>query len=444
MKPTAKPCRCTRGIPARITVLISLMALALTFASCIGGDDIHIPADSTYADTADGTETAGESTAEIGTGTVPSETSATSLQTEDTTVHVHEFVLSQKTEPTCTEIGVGTYICTCGETRGEGIADMLGHDINASTCTAGAFCRRCGASFGSPLGHIYGEWQTYIAAGCETRGEDRTTCSRCGETVQRETAPLGHSFADGRCKYCGMVDPEFGLLDFKLNDNAAGYTVIGIGNVISANITVPATHNGLPVVGIGDAAFKNNQNIRTITLPDGLIEIGNHAFFGCSALESADLPAVLTYIGMGAFANCTSLTGISLPDSLTDIGTDLFTGCTSLSSVNIGGGLTYISECMFADCKALVSVELPRQVTSVNRGAFEGCRSLRFLTLSKNMTKLHASAFSGARLLTEIHYSGTVAEWETLTAGQHYQIGTEMTVYCKDGQTVLTPTIPEE
>lgn len=438
MKQTAKQHRCLRGITTRITVLISLTALALTSASCINGDDIRIPSDTTVCTTID------DITPATTEGEKTDETSAALPQTDAETVHVHELVLSQTTEPTCTEIGVGTYICSCGETRVEVIADALGHDIEPATCTAGAVCRRCGTVLGSSLGgHTCGEWQTYIAAGCETCGEDRAACLRCGKTVRRETAPRGHTFDNGKCKKCGMADSAFGVLDFQLNGDSSGYTVIGIGSIGTADITVPATHNGLPVMGIGDAAFKNNQNIRTVTLPGGIIEIGNHSFFGCSALESINFPNGLTSIGMGALANCSSLKSIALPDSLTGIGTHLFTGCVSLTSVEIGSGLTYIGESMFWECTSLGSVELPRQVTSVHYDAFSGCTALISVTLSENVTKLHNSALSGTRSLTEIHYGGTITEWETLTSEQYYVIDTEITVYCQDGQTVFKPTIPE-
>ncbi len=411
-----------------------------TTSSPMANETTIVPTGDTTAEQPD--TTVSESTPETTVDNVPSETSDAATETDAETVHVHEFVLSKMTEPTCTEIGIGTYSCSCGETRYEGTADALGHDTEPSTCTSGAFCRRCGTSRGSPLGHIYGEWQTYIAAGCETGGEERTVCSRCGETIARETAPLGHAFEGGSCKKCGVADTAFGTLDFQLNDDNVGYTVIGIGSVGGTDITIPDSHNGLPVVAIGDAAFKNIQGIRTVTLPASITTIGNHAFFGCTALESINFPSGLRSIGMGAFANCSSLKSVVLPDTLTNVGTDLFTGCANLTAVEIGGGLTYISEAMFMGCAALRSVELPQQIVSIGTDAFAECRALTAVSLPENLTRIGSGAFTSCRALATVNYGGTVDEWTSLTAGEilRFDNGADIPVYCKDGQTA-TPTI---
>lgn len=440
-----------------IVALLSVLMLISTGCSKLNGTDttsstettvVPVTNETTSAPADDTTEpspdtTVSESASETTVGNVTPETSAAVSETDAETVHVHELVLIESKSATCTELGEDIFICACGEKYFiKTTADALGRDTEPSTCTAGAFCRRCGAALGSPLGHIYGDWQTYISAGCEAKGEERTVCSRCGETVTRETAPLGHTFEGGSCQKCGVVDPAFGTLDFQLNDDNAGYTVIGIGSVAGVDINIPESHNGLPVVAIGDTAFKNIQSIRNVTLPASIVRIGHHAFFGCTALESIIFSSGLKSIGIGAFVNCSSLESIALPDTLADVGSDLFTGCASLAAVEIGGGLTYISEAMFVDCAALRSIELPMQTVSVGTDAFAGCLSLSTVSLPENLTRIGSGAFASCRALTTVNFGGTVAEWTALTAGEIFRFdnGANIPVYCKDGQTV-TPTI---
>lgn len=97
---------------------------------------------------------------------------------------------------------------------------------------------------------------------------------------------------------------------------------------------------------ISEDAFKNNTNIKTITLPDSIKGIGSKAFENCIALESINLPASLEWIGKGpgpygwtnngeaTFNGCSNLKEIIIPDSLTSVSfpmySSAFGGCSSL------------------------------------------------------------------------------------------------------------------
>lgn len=52
---------------------------------------------------------------------------------------------------------------------------------------------------------------------------------------------------------------------------------------------------------IGSSAFKNNLNLKAITLPEGLESVGSYAFNGCQSLSSIGLPESLVSIGEYAF-----------------------------------------------------------------------------------------------------------------------------------------------
>ena len=47
-------------------------------------------------------------------------------------------------------------------------------------------------------------------------------------------------------------------------------------------------------------------------LPDGLEEVGNYTFAGCTGLESVELPASLRSFGVSLFQGCTGLTDVYL------------------------------------------------------------------------------------------------------------------------------------
>ncbi len=58
----------------------------------------------------------------------------------------------------------------------------------------------------------------------------------------------------------------------------------------------------------------------SVIIPDGIIEIGDSAFFGCDSLTSVTIGNGVTTIGLWAFEDCSRLTNITIPDSVTSIG----------------------------------------------------------------------------------------------------------------------------
>lgn len=99
-------------------------------------------------------------------------------------------------------------------------------------------------------------------------------------------------------------------------------------NFVVKDLTVD-TFGSKPVVKIGDGALKNS-NVQTVTLSQSVREIGNFAFENCKNLKSLTI-ADCTYIGGGAFDGCENLTELTIGISdetvveagaLTNIGQD--------------------------------------------------------------------------------------------------------------------------
>lgn len=67
------------------------------------------------------------------------------------------------------------------------------------------------------------------------------------------------------------------------------------------DLTVPGLIDGYVVTGIADHAFEANADIKSITLPNGLIAIGESAFSDCSSLTTVVIPDTVGTIRRGAF-----------------------------------------------------------------------------------------------------------------------------------------------
>ena len=87
-------------------------------------------------------------------------------------------------------------------------------------------------------------------------------------------------------------------------------------------ITSVSVRNG--VTNIGSYAFYQCGNLTEVTLPDSLTSIGAYAFYECTSLSGLILPAAMEEMGDYAFGSCCFLTDLLFEGSAPTIGTDAF------------------------------------------------------------------------------------------------------------------------
>ena len=258
--------------------------------------------------------------------------------------------------------------------------------------------------------------------------------------------PHVHTFDNYVCE-CGVEDYTEGLQFIKTAEED-GYILYGLGNAEDSSLVIPSTYKNLPVIEIGEEAFRNNKYINNIIILGNVRKIGNHAFSNCDSLESIEIPDSVTSIGMGAFSNCDSLESIQIPASVTSIGEGAFCLCYSLKLIsceiesqpedyyNLNGegtsasiawgktivnltqieGLTYA---LFSDATAML-INAPQNVTnvivkseiiyneetylitSIGEESFDGCDFLQSIVISDNVTSIGGGAFYGCYRLVEV------------------------------------------
>ena len=104
------------------------------------------------------------------------------------------------------------------------------------------------------------------------------------------------------------------------------YTITGLANTSLVDIVIPSRYNGTFVTRIAAEAFKNNTNIKSVRIHDGITQIGNSAFEGCIVLKDVSISSdsELKKIGSRAFYGCVAMNSIYVPETVTFIGSYAF------------------------------------------------------------------------------------------------------------------------
>ena len=249
-----------------------------------------------------------------------------------------------------------------------------------------------GLRSGSISGLTYEEWLESI------KGQD----GKDGHSPVVEIKD-GYWYIDGvntGVKASVSIENDQGLA-FYLQDD--GTYAVGAGNsILLSNITIPSSYHEKDVTKIIGSGFEGNSNLKSITIPNSIVTIGELAFEDCTSLTSITIPNTVTTIGGSVFYNCTSLASITIPSSVTSISGSMFSNCTSLVSVNIPNTVTTINSSAFYNCTSLSSIIIPDSVTSIEYDTFNGCSSLASITIPDSVTSIGYSAFSGCTSLASI------------------------------------------
>lgn len=192
------------------------------------------------------------------------------------------------------------------------------------------------------------------------------------------------------------------------------------------------------VVRIGDYAFYDCDSVKTITIPDSVNSVGDYAFAACRSLKYTicdnanylgnasnpylylagvtftDISSVMIHadtkiVGSFAFYACTNLTSVTIPDSVTTVSNYAFYNCSRLTSVTIGAGATAIGEGAFFGCASLSSVSLGNNVANIHDYAFYNCDQLASIAIPDSVTVIGKQVFYDCDDLNLVTFGNKVA-----------------------------------
>ena len=189
-----------------------------------------------------------------------------------------------------------------------------------------------------------------------------------------------------------------------------------------SSVTIPGN-----VKVIGDDAFAYDtynlpDGLAQITIEDGVVSIGNSAFWGNNELTAVTIPQSVTTIGDEAFSDCKNLKSVTIQGNLQHLGRkafpyktlDIITGDIVLDgrciiigdtlkafaskgaiqySIPDDEGIAFIGDYAFEECTDLQSVEIPQGVTAIGSSAFSNCTGLTEITIPNGVTALGDKVF---------------------------------------------------
>ena len=189
-------------------------------------------------------------------------------------------------------------------------------------------------------------------------------------------------------------------------DDANRATITGY-NGSAAALYIPEEIDGHEVVAIGNGAFEDRIDLRTVMIPDSVTRIEVWAFYNCNNLSNVTLSNNLNYMGEYAFGNCKKITKIEIPKSLDSSGGP-FKNCDGLKMVTFEKGTTEISSSLFEDCTGLEEIDIPDTVTVIENSAFNGCVNLLKIMIPDSVTRIENWAFYNCNNLSTVTLSNNL------------------------------------
>lgn len=231
-----------------------------------------------------------------------------------------------------------------------------------------------------------------------------------------------YEMLDDDYKTCTVRKYDDRDMDMVIPEKLGGAAVVQIEGFAFNQKALTSVSIPEGVLSIGDAAFNTCTQLREVTVPDSVEHIGMVAFanctklkkitFGsgvkstgsqvlinCPALEEAIFPQGYAYIGSKFMTGCTSLKRLVIPDSVTNVGAMSFTDCKNLEEVSLGGGVSSLDAFSFQGNTSLTSVKIGGGIQTIPNDTFSGCTSLAKLTLSEGLQSIGVRAFKGCTSL---------------------------------------------
>ena len=151
------------------------------------------------------------------------------------------------------------------------------------------------------------------------------------------------------------------------------------------------------ITQIGNYVFAGCTNLQDIVFPQKTLKrIKDYSFSGCSSLKEFIVPEGIDSLGKGFLYDCSSIEKISFPSTLKEIPCFTSDGgeLPKLRSVVLAEGIEKIANGAFCHYKNLKTISLPSTIKEIGAYSFDYSGFVE-ITIPSNIKKITARAFEG-------------------------------------------------
>lgn len=212
-----------------------------------------------------------------------------------------------------------------------------------------------------------------------------------------------------------IVDSSGWIYRYDEDENCA--YICGHTKTNQTSITIPSSIGGYPVTHIFDYAFEDWTNLKTVVIPDTVVDIGIAPFRNCYNLSNITFSKNLNHISVYAFENCVSLKSVKLPDTVESIYTGAFWGCTGITEFYMPAALDFVSSdgSLFRGCTNLRKITFGSSIELTSSG--DEPFDLNVLYIPPTVTSI---TVNGGRLSHSTEYSDFTISGFAGTAAQSF------------------------
>ena len=225
-----------------------------------------------------------------------------------------------------------------------------------------------------------------------------------------------------------------GVLGYIVKNGKA--ILVDVATSAEGDLIIPSTLGGYPVVEIAGWTINYCDEITSITIPEGVTALGDHAIYQCDKVTEIKLPSTLRRLEESSLKDLDSLAKLTFPEGLEHIGSDLITYNMLINSINIPSTVKTIDFVAFNTCMAVEDVYFYSKDAEIGSFAFgySECKladgySLEDFNLVIQKFMEETDEVKKAELNKELN--------EMLIYGEFF-VGEFMTFHCYHGSTAET------
>ncbi len=199
-------------------------------------------------------------------------------------------------------------------------------------------------------------------------------------------------FSGNVCAVAG--EPEFQTMT--LSDDGKDYLIITGAENVGEELVIPSEIDGTAVRAVSANAFENNQNIKSLVISEGVAQIDDYVFSGCSNLENVTIPDTVTKVSIRSFLGTKWLREKMKSQEFLIEGNGILL-CYNVQStkkdVEVPSDVTVIAKAAFSGAIFIESVKLGKNVERIEEDAFNECSNLKKINIGSNVKIIGYNAF---------------------------------------------------